>query len=332
MDLFHRSPDPVVTPSPDVVWASGAAFNPGADLDADGTLRLVVRGVPSGYTREAVTSGAAGEPAFLYRDYVSSLGLATRQPDGTFALEDEPFLAPSTDVDRFGLEDARVTRLNGTTYLTYTALFEPAHAADKGVGIALASTDDWQTVTRYGRVGPPVRDKDAVLFPELVGGRVAMLHRIVPDVQVAFFEDEGQLRSPGAAYWRNHLADLEDAVVLRPEQEWEGAKVGAGPPPIWTEEGWLVVYHGADEDHVYRAGLALLGLDDLSVIARTKRPVFEPRLAWEREGDVANVVFPTGAVLEGGTLSLFYGAADKRVGLATAHLEDVLAALHESRT
>ncbi len=331
MDLFRRASAPVISPSPDVAWASGATFNPGADLGPDGTLRLLVRGVPAGYSRVETPEGATGEGTFLYEGYVSHLGLATRQLDGTFALAPEPLLSPDTDVDRYGVEDARVTRLNGTTYLTYTVLSEPAHAADLGVGIGLATTD-WRTVERFGRIGPPVRDKDAALFPRLVGGKVAMLHRIVPDVQIALFEDEDQLRAPGDAFWERHLATLDEHVVLRPEAPWEGKKVGAGPPPIWTEEGWLLIYHAADADHVYRAGLALLDLDDpRRVIARTRRPAFEPCLAWEVEGDVPNVVFPQGAVVEDGTLSLYYGAADTHIGHATAPMDDVLALLHEEK-
>ncbi|WP_412062423.1 glycosidase [Rubrivirga sp. IMCC45206] len=332
MDLFTRLPVPVVAPSPEAWWASGAAFNPGADLAPDGTLRLVVRGVPAGYRRVETPPGPDGQPGFPYRDYISHLGLATRQPDGTFALDAEPLLSPASEVDRWGVEDARVTRLNGTIYLTYTALAEPAHAADAGVGIALASTADWQTVERHGRIGPPSRDKDAVLFSELVGGRVALLHRVEPDIQVAYFEDEGHLRNPGADYWERHLAHLDRHTLLRPEQPWEGTKIGAGPPPILTDEGWLLVTHGVDANHVYRAGLVLLDRDTLQVISRTRGPVFEPRLAFEREGDIPNVVFPTGAVVEGDDLTLFYGAADACVGQASAPLADVLARLHDDRS
>ena len=112
---------------------------------------------------------------------------------------------------------------------------------------------------------------------------------------------------------------------MRPEQPWEGTKIGAGPPPIETPEGWLLVYHGADDRHVYRAGLALLDLDDPGrVVARTRHPVLEPRLPFERVGDVPDVVFPSGAVVEDGVLRLFYGAADTVVGEAWAPLADVL--------
>ena len=330
MNLFSRRPRPILVPSPDAPWASGAIFNPGADLAPDGTLRLIARGVPAGYARVELEPKDPTEASFGYDNYVSHLGLATRQPDGTFVLDREPFLSPSSPVDRFGVEDARATRINGTVYLTYTVLAEPAAGADRGVGIGLASTTDWQRVETHGRIGPPVRDKDAAIFPELVGGRIAMVHRIVPDIQVAFFEDEEQLRAPGAAYWEDHLRHLDEHVLLRPEAVWEGKKVGIGPPPIATEEGWLIVYHAADRQHVYRAGLALLDYDDLSVIARTPHPVLEPTHDYELHGDVPNVVFPQGAVVEDGVLTLYYGAADTVIGEASAPLSDVLACLHES--
>ena len=159
-----------------------------------------------------------------------------------------------------------------------------------------------------------------------------MFHRIVPDIQIAFFEDEEQLRNPGDAYWDDHLRHLDEHVVMRPAAVWEEKKVGAGPPPIETPEGWLVVYHGTDRDHVYRAGLALLDLDDpRRVIARTARPVLEPTLDFEVDGDIPNVVFPEGAIVEDGMLRLYYGAADSVIGEASAPLADVLAHLDEEK-
>lgn len=331
-DLFTRAPAPVVEPAPGVAWASGAVFNPGAALDADGTLRLLARGVPAGYRRVAVDHADAHEPDFGFEGYVSALGLAVRQPAGGFRLAPEPLIAPRDPADRWGCEDARITRLDGRWWITYTGLAEPAATADRGVGILLASTADWETVERHGRIGPAVRDKDAALFPERVGGRIAMFHRIAPDVQVVFFEDQGQLVAPGARFWERELARLDGSVVLRPERPWEAKKVGVGPPPIATDDGWLVVYHAADADHVYRAGLALLDRDDpRRVVARTRRPVLAPELAWEREGDVPNVVFPQGATVEDGVLNLYYGAADRAVGHAWAPLADVLDVLREER-
>jgi predicted GH43/DUF377 family glycosyl hydrolase len=333
MDLFHRSAAPILTPRADVPWASGAVFNPGAVLDDAGRLRLLVRGVAEGYRKVHTNGDDPYEPDFGYDGYVSTLGLALRGADGAFHLDAQPLLSPGDDVDRFGCEDARITRLDGTYYITYTALSRPAATAGDGVGIALATTTDWQTLTRHGRIGPAVRDKDAALFPARVGGRIAMFHRIAPDVQIVYFEDEEQLFAPGAAFWEHHFRHLDDHVVLRPEQTWEAKKVGMGPPPVETPEGWLVVYHAADAHHTYRAGLALLDLDDpRRVIARTRHAVLEPALDWEREGDVPNVVFPQGAVVEGDALHLYYGAADSAIGHAQAPLADVMALLDEERT
>lgn len=336
--LFRRAPAPVLEPTPDVAWASGALFNPGAALADDGTLRLLARGVPAGHRRVDVQHADEHEPRFGFDRYVSTLGLATRGPDGRFTLDAEPLLSPSGEVDRFGCEDARITRLNGRWWITYTALSEPAATATHGVGIALASTVDWETVERHGRIGPAVRDKDAALFPRTIGGRIAMFHRIAPDIQLVWFDDEGQMLAPGARFWERHLDALDDAVVLRPEQTWEAKKVGTGPPPIETPDGWLVVYHAADAAHVYRAGLALLDLDrPTRVVARTRRPVLEPELAFELDGDVPNVVFPQGATVEDGpdgrpALNLYYGAADRAVGHAHAPLADVLDLLREEGT
>lgn len=338
--LFRRRDAPVLVPSPDVPWAAGAVFNPGAALvpgvpGQPDSLHLLVRGVPAGHRRVELDHSDPYEPGFGFDRYVSTLGLATRQPDGDFVLAREPLLAPVDDTDHWGCEDARVTRLGDRWWITYTALAEPAAHATWGVGIALASTTDWQTVTRHGRIGPGVRDKDAALFPRPIGGRIALFHRIAPDVQIAFFDDEKHLMDPGEEYWDRHLAELDQHVVLRPERPWEFKKVGMGPPPIETPEGWLVVYHAADAAHVYRAGLALLDLDDpRRVIARTRRPVLEPEQEWEREGDVPNVVFPQGAVVEPGAegaphLHLYYGAADTSVGHASAPLADVLDLLRE---
>ncbi len=331
--LFRRAPQPILTPTPDVAWASGALFNPGAVLDDQGVLRLLVRGVAAGHRRVTVAGDNPYEPDFGYEGYVSSLGVATRQADGTFLLDPEPLITAVPDTcDAFGCEDARITRIGDTYYILYTALSEPAATATDGVGIGLATTKDWRTVERHGRVGPPVRDKDAALFPGTVNGKVAMLHRIAPDIQLVLFDGMGQFMDPEPGFWDRHLANLDDCVVMRPEQPWEAKKIGAGPPPIWTPEGWLLLYHGADVQHVYRAGLALLDLDDpRRVIARTKHPVLQPELPFELEGDVPNVVFPQGAVIEDDALHIFYGAADTAVGHATASMSDVMALLHEEK-
>lgn len=331
MNLFTKTPHPVLEPQDAIPWASGAVFNPAAWY-ADGRVHLIFRAVPRGYRRIELANAAPGEPATGYDDYVSYLGYAGSDDGVRFTCRETPFIAPEDPFDCYGAEDARVSQIDGEFLVTYTALSRPAFGTVDGVRIGLASTRDWVHVEKHGVVGPDARDKDAVIFPKRIGGRVAMLHRIVPDVQLAWFDDVEQLRRPPDGYWEAHLRELDRHVVLRAEAPWEGTKVGAGPTPVETDEGWLLVYHGVDEHYVYRAGLALLDLDDPSrVVARTPHPVLEPEAPFERVGDVNNVVFPEGAVVIDGTLHLYYGAADRVVGHASAPMADVLALLHEHR-
>ncbi len=135
---------------------------------------------------------------------------------------------------------------------------------------------------------------------------------------------------PPEEKWESHLRTLDDHIIMRPEYEWEAKKIGAGPTPVETSEGWLLIYHDVDKHHVYRAGLVLLDLDDPSrVIVRSSQPVLSPVREYERIGDVNNVVFPEGAVVIDGTLHVYYGAADRVVGHASASLSDVLLYLKE---
>lgn len=324
MNLFAKDPRPILSPDPRIPWASGAVFNPGAWFDGE-TIHLLFRAVPAGYRQIRLEQAEDGEPSFGFDNYVSYVGYATSRNGVDFEIREEPFIAPDSDADRHGAEDPRITHLEGRCWITYSALQSPAFDPDARVRIGLASTTDFKSVDKHGVIGPDQRDKDAVLFPELVGGRVALLHRIVPDIQLMTFSDIEELQSPRPERWDEHLRRLDDHVVMRPQEEWESSKIGAGPPPIRTSEGWLLIYHGVDRHYVYRAGLALLDLDDPKrVIARTRRPVLEPELEFERVGDVNNVVFPEGAVVIDDQLHVFYGAADKAIGRAIAPLADVL--------
>jgi predicted GH43/DUF377 family glycosyl hydrolase len=168
-----------------------------------------------------------------------------------------------------------------------------------------------------------VDDRDNVLFPEKIGGRYALLRR--PRSYVG----KGDGVQP-PSIWISYSDDLmqwsEPRLVAHPEQPWEAAKIGAGPPPIKTERGWLLVYHGVDADSVYRVGVIVLDLDEVErVIARTVEPIMAPEAYYERFGLVIpNVVFPTGAVVRGDRLFLYYGCADTSIGLATAAIDDLL--------
>jgi beta-1,2-mannobiose phosphorylase / 1,2-beta-oligomannan phosphorylase len=327
--LFERSPNPVLLAQQDLPWASGAVFNPGAWFDGE-KIHLLFRAIPQGYRRYEIADGDPVRGPVGFDNYVSYIGYATSTDGLRFTVAREPFLVPDSPEDRFGVEDPRISCIDDTYLITYTALASPAFGDDPIVRIALATTRDFSRVHKRGIVGPDVTDKDAVLFPRSFDGRIAMLHRIAPDIQIIFFDDFEQLYAPPTSLWKRHIEDLDTHVILRPTEPWEAKKIGAGPTPIETKEGWLLIYHGVDHDHVYRMGMALLDFDDpRRIIARTRRPVLEPSRDYECDGDVPNVVFPEGAVVIDGRLHVYYGAADRVIGHASAALSDVLDALRE---
>ena len=331
MKLFTKSATPLLGPDGSLPWANGAVFNPAAWFDGK-TVHMLFRAVPNGYRRIQLDHAAGGEPDVGFDNYVSYIGYASSRDGLHFDIRPEPFISPDTDIDRFGAEDPRISAVNGRYLITYSALESGAYDPDCRVRIGLATTTDFQHVDKHGVIGPDERDKDAVIFPRLIGGRVAMLHRIVPDIQLIYFDDLDELAAPPARLWIEHMKNLDQHVIMRPEAEWESKKIGAGPTPIETDDGWLLIYHGVDDNHVYRAGLALLDLDDPSkVIARTPHPVLEPESDFERFGDVNNVVFPEGAVVIDDRLHVYYGAADRVIGHASAPMSAVLALLRHHR-
>jgi predicted GH43/DUF377 family glycosyl hydrolase len=190
--------------------------------------------------------------------------------------------------------------------------------------MALASTKDFTHFEKHGLVGPDRNDKDWVLFPERIGGRIAMLHRLQSKVQIAYFESVEQLEN-SQKFWDEYVKHFRDYEVIRPKFTWEKMKVGVGPPPIRTERGWFVIYHGVSEERIYRAGAVLLDLDDpTKVVARTREPILEPEMEFEKRGVVPNVVFPDGAIIQDGTLLTFYGGADKVCCVASAPIDEFL--------
>jgi predicted GH43/DUF377 family glycosyl hydrolase len=244
-----------------------------------------------------------------------------RSRDGAsnWVVDEGPSLAYDGErpEEEWGLEDPRVTYVEelGHWIVAYTA-FGPA-----GPGVSLARTDDFRSFERLGPVMTP-DDKNAALLPRRVNGDWVLFHR--------------PTSGEGADVWISRSADLrswrspERVLNRRRGGWWDSARVGMGPPPLETEDGWLVVYHGVRDTvagGLYRAGLVLLDREDPSIVLRRSQDwVLGPSAEYEVTGDVPNVVFPCGLIHEVETdrLLLYYGAADTRVGLATAACSDVL--------
>lgn len=297
--LFQRSPsNPIITPQ-DLPMPAEAVLNPGV-TEQDGKVVLLLRVEDTaGYSNVHVARSANGVT--------------------DWEIETRPLLEhgrPELRYELWGCEDPRISWLEEEKcwYITYTA-YSPAGAA-----VGLARTRDLQTAERIGLIFPP-NNKDAALFPHRFNGRWAALHR--PDAGGGI-ENIWIAYSPDLIYWGEPHCVLLEGVG----PAWDAVRVGTGPAPLLTDRGWLLLYHGVKNygfNPVYRLGCALLNKDrPHEVVARGRSCIFKPQEVYEQSGLIANVVFPTGTLLRGDELWMYYGAGDVCICLATAKLEDIL--------
>ena len=218
------------------------------------------------------------------------------------------------ELESFGIEDCRVTALNGDFHLTYTEV------SGNGVGVGLISTKDWHSFRRQGMILPP-HNKDCAIFPEKINGKYYCLHRPSGiDIGGNYI---WLASSDDLLHWGEHRCILN----TRPSS-WDNARVGAGAAPIRTEKGWLEIYHGADTNHRYCLGALLLDLDDPArVLARSEEPIMEPIMQYEQDGFFGNVIFTNGHVVDGDRLTMYYGASDTVVCGAEFSIKEILDSL-----
>lgn len=217
-------------------------------------------------------------------------------------------------LETFGIEDSRVSLIGDTYHLTYTQVSE------NGVGVGLMRTRDWRHFSRDGMIIPP-HNKDCALFEEKIGNKYFCLHRPSGiDLGGNFIWIAS---SPDLMHWGNHRC-----IVQTREGWWDSARVGAGAAPIKTSEGWLEIYHGADAHHRYCLGAVLLDLNDPGkVLARSHDPIFEPVAAYEQTGFFGNVVFTNGHLVDGDTITMYYGASDEVICGASLSVQQLLSEL-----
>jgi len=211
--------------------------------------------------------------------------------------------------------DPRVTKIGSTYYVTW------CNQGPHGPAIGLARTADFKTF-RQMENPLPVANRNCVLFPRKINGQYAMYHR-PSDRGHTPFGDIYYATSPDLIHWGRHR------FVMGPQGGWQSTKLGAGPVPIETKAGWLLIYHGvwtSCNGYIYYAGGALLDLKQpWKVLYRTKDYLMAPTEPYERVGDVPNVLFPSSAVVDGDLLRLYYGCADTCISVADASLKDLLA-------
>lgn len=267
---------------------------------------------------------------------------------------EKPILYPEFDYEKHGIEDPRIVFLEGTYYLLYSAfdgknaLVAYATSPDlkqwqkKGIISPKISYDEAEDIFRSSKlkekylffesyykdiVGKDVLlwEKDAFILPKKINNKFALIHRILPDIQIIYFDDFKDLTLD---YWKEYLQKLSDFVVLEPIHGYESRNIGGGAPLIETDKGWLIIFHSVEDSNegkVYRASAALLDKENpCKVIGRLNKPLFSPSEEYEKLGDVSNVVFPTGTAIFEERLYIYYGAADKRIAVASVDLNDLL--------
>jgi predicted GH43/DUF377 family glycosyl hydrolase len=235
-----------------------------------------------------------------------------------FQMDNQPCMLPEKEGpfqvwEENGIEDPRITFLEGYYYIMYTAVGGYGHR------IALARTQDFETIERIAMVSGP-GNKDGVLFPEKINGMYARLDR--------------PLGNDVGCIWISYSPDLihwgRSELVIRPRARyWDSYRIGASVPPIRTDRGWLELYHGVKmtaSGPIYRLGTVMLGLENpAKVLGRCLEPVLTPREDYERVGDIGNVVFGSGAIVEpDGEVKVYYGAADTSICVALGTMDELI--------
>jgi beta-1,2-mannobiose phosphorylase / 1,2-beta-oligomannan phosphorylase len=276
---------------------------------------------------------------------------------------DTPVIFPQFDYELHGTEDPRIVKIDDLFYLTYTA-YDGVNALG-----ALATSKDLKQWDKQGIIVPKITysefnrlasakdvinekylryngdggikekggkqiyvwDKNVIFFPRKINGKLFFLHRIKPDVQIVCVNNLQELTTD---FWQNYFLHFAQNIVLCPRYDFAVSYIGGGCPPIETEAGWLLIYHGVHDTvngYVYAACAALLDLQDpQKEISRLPYPLFKPDESWELKGEVNNVCFPTGSITVDDTLYIYYGAADEQVAVASVSLSALLKELQDN--
>ena len=333
MKFTRFAGNPILSPQPDHPWEDLAVFNPAAWYDeASRRVLLLYRSAESG------------------PEYKCYFGLATSSDGYHFErVGEEPVLGPSVEgFDGATIQDPRLTKMGEWYYVTYAARHYPFgqfwipgareryvrpdcpaefphYLRTNATLTGLAMTRDFKTWVRAGWITDPLLDdRDAILFPEKIGGKFVLIHRPLEWVGPKYGTEH-------ACAWIKQADDLmglpqaPSKLLIKNRQPWEALKLGLNTPPLKTPHGWLTIYHAVGADKFYRLGALLLDLDDPSIVLhRTPDWLMQPETDYEIEGFYRGVCFPCGAVVLDGTLFVYYGGGDKFCAVATCGFDDLI--------
>lgn len=303
---FERcTKEPIIKPRQENSWEARNTFNPTA-FCADGKVHIVYRAMSD--------------------DCTSVFGYATSK-DGINIDErlNSPIYAPRAEFEQkkgngnSGCEDPRITILDDTVYMCYTAFdgVNSPRVALTSISLKKFLKREWEWENPVLISAPGLDDKDACIFPEKVNGKYLIYHRIGDDIDIALINS---LKFDGRTW-------IDERRWLKQRRGyWDNRKVGIAAPPLKTNKGWILLYHGVSKkDGIYRVGAILLDLKNpLKIISRTDNPIFWPETDYEKQGEVPNVVFPCGNVIIKDKIYIYYGGADKVIGVAFIKVKDLL--------
>lgn len=303
LERFARNP--IIAPRSGFLWEEGGTLNPAA-IDLGGKTHILYR---------ATTRGN-----------VSTIGYANTHDGFTISERlDKPiyFARENFEVnpghnENYGCEDPRIVEIGDRLYMTYTAY----NGNIPRVAVSSISKEDflnkkWQSWSKPEAVTPAnIDNKDATIVPERINDKYLFIHRVNDSICGQF------ISSLDFSKVKINLG----TNILRPRKGmWDGVKVGISGPPIKTEKGWLLLYHGVSATRKYRVGAVLLDPEDPTIVrSRTAVPIFEPEAIYEKNGLVPNVVFPCSLVKRNDILYVYYGGGDSVVGVATIKEKNLL--------
>lgn len=291
---------PILSPNRKNDWEKAAVFNAAAFYE-NGTFHLFYRASDNAFSLDS-------DKPDPKRKFTSVIGHAASTDGIRFERSEKPVIVPTGVNDSWGVEDPRLTKIDDTYYMVYTA-FGGRDWSD--IRVSMVSSNDLVNWSRKMVLLPDEPNKDAALLPVKINDRYFLFHRRVPSIWTAV--------SDNLIHWEDHR------IIMEPrEGKWDSKKIGIAGPPLEIDDGWLLIYHGVDDNNVYRLGAALLDKNDPNkVIARQDEPILEPELEWEVKGLVPNVVFSCGGCIVNDYLYVYYGAADTHIGVAGVPVKDI---------
>ncbi len=317
-DLKRSKENPIIQPRK-YPWESKATFNPSAFL-AHGKVNLIYRAI--GDNDSSVLGYAGSKDGYHITD----------RPIYPIYKRPSHFVKPNLSVEPIdyvsgggwngGCEDPRVTLFEDTVYMLYTAFdgWGSLRIALTSISLDSFEKKNWAWKAPV-LISPPNQiHKNWVLFPEKINGKFAILHSFYPDILIDYFDDLKEL--DGKKFIHSNNTRPVDTT-----RKWDSWFRGVGPAPIKTDLGWLILYHAMDHRNPdrYRIGALILDYQNpTTVLYRSETPILEPEEYYENNGYKWGVVYTCGAVVKDGELLVYYGGADKVIGVASIKLADLL--------